>query len=116
MQLQQQKLFLIFFLSLSCNLYSQQALKIPEIITPNGDGFNDVLVIDSLENFPDNELLIFTRGETEVYRSYNYQNNWDGSWLQTSEPLAPGTYYYVLILNRGKADEKIFKGSLNIKR
>lgn len=115
--MQHQKIFLMFFLFCAAHtIYSQSGLKIPAVITPNADGFNDVLIIDSIENFPDNELIIFTRNETEVYRSYKYQNNWDGSWQQTSEPLTSGTYYYVLILNKGKDDEEIFKGSITIKR
>ncbi|MCB0760765.1 MAG: gliding motility-associated C-terminal domain-containing protein [Flavobacteriales bacterium] len=68
-------------------------LEIPDVITPNGDGANDALVITGLENFPNNELYIYNRWGHEVYHASGYQNNWDGEWKD--DPLPEGTYYYV---------------------
>jgi gliding motility-associated-like protein len=75
---------------------------IPEGISPNGDGQNDVFEIIGLEDFPDNTLTVFNRWGHMVYQKRNYSNDWDG----TSESpvtigngmLPKGTYFYVLDL------------------
>lgn len=68
-------------------------VKVPNVITPNGDGKNDVLKIDGLELYKENSIAIFNRWGNEVFRSSGgYLNNWDGNGLNE------GTYYYVLKL------------------
>lgn len=68
-------------------------IKVPNVITPNGDGKNDVLKIEGIELYKENTLSIFNRWGNEVYRSPGgYNNNWSG------EGLSEGTYYYVLRL------------------
>ena len=62
-----------------------QKLNVPNVITRNEDGFNDVLKITSVE--PVN-LKIYTRWGTLVYQQQNYQNDWQGKGLHT------GIYYY----------------------
>lgn len=68
-------------------------VKIPNVITPNGDGKNDVLKIEGIELHPENNLSIFNRWGNEVYRSKGYKNDWDG------RGLSEGTYYYVFVYN-----------------
>jgi gliding motility-associated-like protein len=65
-------------------------LVIPNIITPNNDGKNDVFKIVGLESYPGSQLLIFNRWGNEVYRADNYKNDWNGGGL------AEATYYYIL--------------------
>ena len=67
-------------------------IKIPNVITPNGDGKNDVLKVDGIELYKENSISIFNRWGNEVYRSQGYQNNWNGNGL------SEGTYFYVLKL------------------
>jgi len=68
-------------------------ISVPNVITPNGDGKNDVLKIEGIELYKENSLSIFNRWGNEVYRSPGgYQHNWDGRGLNE------GTYYYVLKL------------------
>lgn len=85
-----------------------EAVFIPEGFSPNGDGFNDRFVILGLENFPENELMVFNRQGEEVYHRVNYENDWDGrpeSGGILGGVLPEGTYYY------------IFKfGNLNIRK
>ena len=73
---------------------------IPNYVTANGDGVDDVFVIQGIENFPDNELTIYNRWGNVVYHTTNYQNDWDGrstSKLNVGgDELPTGTYYYVL--------------------
>lgn len=85
-------------------------LDIPNIITPNNDGKNDVFKISGLEAYPGSQIIILNRWGNEIYRSDNYLNNWDGSGL------AEATYYY--ILNRRDHDGNIstLKGWVFLKR
>nr|WP_295871979.1 gliding motility-associated C-terminal domain-containing protein [uncultured Chitinophaga sp.] len=76
------------------------------ILTPNGDGFNDRWVVKDLHLFPDNELKIFDRAGRMVYVRWNYSNDWDGK--VNGQPLAEGTYYYVLTINQGETTLKGF--------
>ena len=72
------------------------ALKAYNIITPNRDGLNDVLVIDNVQLYPGNTFTVFNRWGREVYATTNYQNNWGGD-----DATAPGTYFYLLKLPDG---------------
>lgn len=80
---------------------------IPNVFTPNGDGKNDVFLINKLEIFPNNELRVFNRYGKEVHFVENYKNLWDG------EKLPDGIYYYYLILKDNKSE---FKGYVQILR
>ncbi|NQX42924.1 DUF11 domain-containing protein [Pedobacter steynii] len=83
---------------------------IPNIITPNGDGSNDTFKIKGLENYPGTQVTIFNRWGNEVYRSANYQNDWDGSQLNE------GTYYYLILRKEKSGSTTAFKGWMFIKR
>ncbi|QXP75429.1 DUF5011 domain-containing protein [Tenacibaculum sp. AHE15PA] len=89
--------------------------------TPNGDGVNDYLVIDCIENFPNNSLEIFNRWGNKVYKVKGY-NNTDKVFRGVSngranfavkEKLPVGTYFYILDLGSGF---KIKKGWIYINK
>jgi len=71
-------------------------IEIPNVITPNGDSYNDVFFIKNLNEYPKSELIIFNRWGKIVYQNSDYQNNWDGT------KHSDGTYFYILTLNNGK--------------
>ena len=48
------------------------------IVTPNGDGINDVLVIPELEQSPNNILRIYNRLGLKVFEMENYTNQFNG--------------------------------------
>jgi len=62
--------------------------------SPNNDGINDYLMIKGLENYPANELVIFNRWGTEIFKQKGYDGMWDGSF--DGLPLTDGTYFYIL--------------------
>lgn len=73
-------------------------------MTPNGDGINDTLVIEGIENSPNNSLQIFDRYGILVYSQQNYNNGFDGisnrkSVLSRNKGLASGIYFYIITLN-----------------
>ncbi|MGK7391797.1 MAG: gliding motility-associated C-terminal domain-containing protein [Candidatus Cyclobacteriaceae bacterium M2_1C_046] len=68
---------------------------IPDIFTPNNDGFNDVFQIPFLKNFPTAKVEIFNRWGSLMYSTRNYFNNpWDGTY--NGEPAPEGVYYYII--------------------
>jgi gliding motility-associated-like protein len=78
-------------------------LRVPEIITPNGDGKNDVLIIDGIDYFPDALLQIYNRYGHVVFQKKGYNNDWGGSSNRGSfladNSLPSGQYYYTLTYN-----------------
>lgn len=72
-------------------------LVIYDIFTPNGDGRNDLWVIEGLEHFPNNEVTVYNRWGQPVYRQPNYQNNWVGT-TSGGDALPAGTYFYVFTI------------------
>ena len=77
------------------------------IITPDGNGQNDVFFIENLENYAVKKLVIYNRWGKEVYSSDSYDNKWNGG------DLSAGSYYYVLDTNNG-VEEKSYKGMVEI--
>jgi gliding motility-associated-like protein len=71
--------------------------EFPNVITPNGDGVNDLFEV---VNVPSNtQVIILNRWGNVVFTSDNYQNNWDGKDISGGE-LIEGVYtYYYKTLN-----------------
>jgi gliding motility-associated-like protein len=74
------------------------SISLPRGFSPNGDGKNDLLVFTGLEYFEPASLKVFNRYGAIVYQNSAYQNNWDGTDLDTHNALPDGTYFYVLQL------------------
>lgn len=68
-------------------------------MSPNGDGINDNFTIDGIEEYPDNELVIFNRWGAQVYSKKGYNNEWSGTW--DGLILPDGTYFYMLTDGEG---------------
>lgn len=83
---------------------------VPNVITPNGDGKNDRLVIPGLDNFAENELVILNRWGNHVFEAKDYQHNWTG------EGLTEGTYYYLLKVKTASGNWQAFKGYITLLR
>ena len=76
------------------------------IITPNGDGQNDVFTIENVERHPNTSLVIFNRWGRQVYQSDNYRNTFGG------DGASVGLYYYRCVLPDGTP----YKGWFEIMR
>ncbi len=87
------------------------SINIPEGISPNGDGANDVFEIPGWEPVHGTGISVFTRWGQEVYRAFPYSNNWDGS-NNMGEPLTDDTYYVLVKME----DEKEYGGFVVIRR
>jgi len=86
---------------------------IPNTITPNNDGDNDVWVIPHIENFPDAVVEIFDRWGRLIYHRENPdpENVWDGK-SQAGKEMPMDSYYYVIDLKYYNAEPLV--GNINI--
>jgi gliding motility-associated-like protein len=90
---------------------AEYCVIIHNTITPNGDGKNDVWIIENIEEFPFSKVWIFNRNGRQVFQQTAYHNNWDGTFA--GKDLPEGTYYYLIDLGNGK---EVHKGHLTIIR
>jgi gliding motility-associated-like protein len=72
--------------------------EFPNVITPNGDGKNDLFEINNLAE--NTEVIILNRWGNVVFSSSNYQNNWDGKDT-SGKDLADGVYTYKFTTETG---------------
>ena len=81
------------------NTGSSNSFLVPNVITPNSDGINDLFEI---QNLPENtEVIILNRWGNVVFSSANYQNNWGGKDTLGNE-LVNGVYTYKFTTESGK--------------
>ncbi|WPU97007.1 MBG domain-containing protein [Mucilaginibacter sabulilitoris] len=89
----------------------QKDLVVTNILTPNGDGKNDVWVIQDIQLYPNNIVTVYDRGGRTVYTKHGYTNDWNG--MYGGSPLTEGTYYYLIDLG---PQQRKFKGYITIVR
>jgi gliding motility-associated-like protein len=95
--------------SVTLKLYSGQ-LTPNNILTPNGDGKNDLWVVENLTlMYPKNEVIVYNKVGKVVFRKNNYQNDWDGTY--NGGVLDTGSYYYEINIGAGL---KPIKGTITI--
>lgn len=86
-------------------------LGIPNVITPNGDGYNDYWEIRALDMYPEAYIKIFDRyGKIFVDRKMGTDFRWDGKYL--GNPLPSSDYWYIITIEEGKS----ISGHISIKR
>ena len=74
-------------------------IKVHNAVSPNGDGVNDVLVIEGIAAYPDNKLTIINRSGNVLYEVSGYDNVtkvFDGHSSKTRAMQQAGTYFYML--------------------
>jgi len=74
---------------------------IPNAISPNHDGVNDVWNIQHLDQFATCTVNIFNRYGQKLFTSTGYARPWDGTYK--NKRLPAGTYYYIIDLKDGSA-------------
>jgi len=83
---------------------------IPNLITPNGDGFNDVWDLSLIPGIETAEIFVLNRYGWEVFKTKEYKNNWDGKFK--GEILPDGAYVYIIDFKN--PERQIIRGVLNI--
>jgi len=74
----------------SCALYT-----LPNVFTPNNDGFNDFFIPFPYQFVEKIDITIFNRWGNIVFETQNPDINWDGKNKITNIECSSGVYYYV---------------------
>lgn len=93
--------------SLQITVNPADSISIPNIITPDGNGKNDVFAITGL--LPNSYVAVYNRWGQKIFETRHYLNNWDGR-SSTGEKVSNGTYFYVVI----DSDGVEYTGSLSV--
>jgi gliding motility-associated-like protein len=90
-------------------------IDIKNAFTPNGDGQNERWVVTKAGNCAKSVAVrVLNRYGQLVYRSDNYQNDWEGK--VDGKPVPDGTYYYVITYNLVSGKTFQAKGDVTILR
>ena len=95
--------------------------ELPNVITPNGDGYNDVFEpkVTGLDLITGAKTVIFNRWGNILWDTDDPLIQWDGKSKQSNMDCPPGTYFYVCdITYMGEAGEETLhlQGSITIVR
>ncbi|WP_225035761.1 DUF6923 family protein [Winogradskyella sp. SM1960] len=87
----------------------EENVVISKSVTANGDAYNEFFTLTGVEDCGFViELQIFNRWGAEIYKSNNYQNDWNGeahgSSIGSSGKVPTGTYYYIINLKNSGLD------------
>ena len=78
-----------------------------ELMTPDGDGINDIFRIRNIESYPDNTVEIYNRWGIKVFTATGYDNESNAFrgisngrvTVQESNGLPAGVYFYIIKYN-----------------
>ncbi len=86
-----------------------------ELMTPDGDGINDIFRIRNIASYPDNTVEIYNRWGVKVFTAFGYDNDTvafkgisNGRvTIKVNETLPAGVYYYIINYNDGGNTEQM---------
>ncbi len=86
-------------------LQPDELFAISKVVTPDGDGINDVWKLSNIENFKSNTVVVIDRWGNKIFHATGYDNErtvWKGT--NSSGTIVPtGTYFYTIeIRDQGK--------------
>ena len=84
-------------------------LRIPNVITPNGDGVNDEWIIENIEIFPEAHIYVYNRWGQLLYHGRGDGKRWDGSYRGHFVPS--GVYMYIIKL---ESVEETYEGTVTV--
>ncbi|MCB0480859.1 MAG: PKD domain-containing protein [Flavobacteriales bacterium] len=83
-----------------------------EVMTPDGNGYNDTWIVKNAENYPNCNVQILDRWGNVVYQENEYRSTWEGT-NNNDDILPDGTYYYIITFD---GSDRTYKGALTIIR
>lgn len=86
-------------------------ILVSDILTPNGDGLNEIFGVQNIENYPNHIVTIYNSEDQIVFESSNYvafENVFpDVGFAQVNTVYPDGTYKYKIVIE----DEQTFTKS-----
>ena len=92
------------YLEVNNHSVASDDLEVFNLVTPNGDGDNDVFVIRNIESYPNNSVEIYNRWGVKVYETKGYGQNGQyfrgisegRATISQSSELPVGAYFYII--------------------
>ena len=78
-------------------------IEISQIVTPDGNAQNDEWILENIENFADNKVVIVDRWGGVIYTASGYNNEtvvWKGN-NRNGDLVPTGTYFYTISVRYG---------------
>jgi gliding motility-associated-like protein len=69
-------------------------------------------VIANIDEYMNNDIVIFDREGNVVHLARPYSNDWNGIHIETGERVPTGSYYFVLNLRENTAQPSADEGGL----
>jgi len=96
--------------SVTITIIDPPLVKIPNIITPNGDNENETWNLIDVPDLSFYQIVISDRQGKRVYDSDNYDNDWAGTDKNGNE-LPNGVYFYHM---KNRVTNQVYKGYIQI--
>ena len=94
-------------------LESNYEIEFTEVLTFNGDGFNDELIVQLSNEFDEcTSTKVYDRWGVKVYDSSEHDWNWYGLNEYNAQEVSEGTYFFVIEVR----EEIIYQGYLSVFR
>ena len=78
----------------------EDCIKIPNAFTPNEDGINDLWLIENIESYPVNNIVVYNRWGQKLFEAPDGSfKGWDGKYK--GKELPTGSYIYIISLRPG---------------
>lgn len=98
-------------------------VRVHPAMSPNNDGLgNDVMQIENIEKYPENEVTVFNRWGGTVFTTKNYNNqsnNFNGKGnvgAAKGQDVPDGSYFFIVHTTDVNGDKKRYTGFIVIKR
>lgn len=98
-------------------------LRVHPALSPNNDGLgNDVMNVENIDKYPDNDVTVFNRWGGTVFTTKGYNNttnNFNGKANVGSgknQDVLDGSYFFIIHYTDGSGNKKRYTGYLVIKR
>ena len=87
-------------------------LEMPNVFTPNSDGFNDRFEPIHAQNLIPLKMSVYNRWGNQVYLSDKLDPGWDGHYKDALVPS--GNYYWILVYKDHQSKIKELSGSVMV--
>ncbi len=98
----------------SCNLY-----RLPNVFTPNNDGYNDLFVPFPYDFVDEVDMNIYNRWGGLVFSTNDPDINWEGMDITTSNECTDGVYFFVCVVFENRLEgivERTIHGTVSLYR
>ena len=112
-------LFCVALDSIFINSFLDANIYFPNVITPNGDGINDIFNIGASDVIAESQLSVFDRWGNELYigdwtTDRQIESGWDGTF--NNQFVEIGTYAYLVNVIFINGESAIFSGDITVIR